>query len=63
MIGKLGIYTDEFIHTGEFIVEYRGENVGNAIANQREKDYNALKIESDCVFRIDHMAFVMQQCI
>jgi hypothetical protein len=48
-----GVFADEDIATGEMIVEYRGELIGNAMAEKREKEYEAAKIGSDYMFRVD----------
>ena len=37
----------------EMIVEYRGELIGNSMTEKREKEYEAAKIGSDFMFRID----------
>jgi len=48
-----GVFTDIDIRQGEMIIEYRGELIGNAMAEKREKEYEAAKIGSDYMFRID----------
>jgi len=48
-----GVFTDINIKEGEMIIEYRGELIGNAMAEKREKEYEAAKIGSDYMFRID----------
>jgi len=48
-----GVFTDINITEGEMIIEYRGELIGNAMAEKREKEYEAAKIGSDYMFRID----------
>ena len=48
-----GVFADTAISSGEMIVEYRGELIGNAVAELREKEYEAAKIGSDYMFRID----------
>ena len=48
-----GVYTDVFIKAGDFIVEYRGILIGNAVADKREKLYERAKIGSDYMFRVD----------
>jgi len=48
-----GVFADEDISADVMIVEYRGELIGNAVAEKREKEYNAAKIGSDYMFRID----------
>lgn len=48
-----GVFADVFISADEMIVEYRGELIGNTVAEQREKEYEAAKIGSDYMFRID----------
>ncbi|EEC47205.1 predicted protein [Phaeodactylum tricornutum CCAP 1055/1] len=35
------------------VIEYRGELIGNAVAEKRDKQYDASKIGSDYMFRID----------
>ena len=49
-----GVFVDEDIGAGEMVVEYRGEIVGNAMAEKREKQYLQAKIGSDYMIRIDH---------
>lgn len=48
-----GVFSDIDIRQGEMIIEYRGELIGNAMAEKREKEYEAAKIGSDYMFRID----------
>jgi hypothetical protein len=48
-----GVFTDIGVKEGEMIIEYRGELIGNAMAEKREKEYEAAKIGSDYMFRID----------
>eukprot|EP00535_Pseudo-nitzschia_heimii_P010672 CAMPEP_0197179794 /NCGR_PEP_ID=MMETSP1423-20130617/4630_1 /TAXON_ID=476441 /ORGANISM="Pseudo-nitzschia heimii, Strain UNC1101" /LENGTH=1007 /DNA_ID=CAMNT_0042629759 /DNA_START=132 /DNA_END=3155 /DNA_ORIENTATION=+ len=48
-----GVFTDIDIRQGEMIIEYRGELIGNTMAEKREKEYEAAKIGSDYMFRID----------
>jgi len=48
-----GVFTDIDIREGEMILEYRGELIGNAMAEKREKEYEAAKIGSDYMFRVD----------
>jgi len=48
-----GVFTDINIRQGEMIIEYRGELIGNAMAEKREKKYEAAKIGSDYMFRTD----------
>ena len=48
-----GVFADEPIASGEMIVEYRGVLIGNTTAEKREKQYEAAKIGSDYMFRID----------
>ena len=48
-----GVFTDIDIKQGDMIIEYRGELIGNAMAEKREKEYEAAKIGSDYMFRID----------
>ena len=35
------------------IIEYRGEIIGNTVAEKREQEYEAAKIGSDYMFRVD----------
>ena len=53
LIHGWGVFTDEVINAGDFIVEYRGILIGNAVADKREKEYETAKIGSDYMFRID----------
>jgi SET domain len=48
-----GVYADADITAGDMIVEYRGELIENAMAEKREKEYEAAKIGSDYMFRLD----------
>lgn len=48
-----GVFADVAISAGEMIVEYRGEIIGNAVAELREIEYESAKIGSDYMFRID----------
>jgi histone-lysine N-methyltransferase SETD1 len=48
-----GVFADEDINAGDMVVEYRGELIGNAVAEKREKEYEMAKIGSDYMFRID----------
>jgi histone-lysine N-methyltransferase SETD1 len=48
-----GVFADEDIAAGEMILEYRGEIIGNSVAEKREVEYEAAKIGSDYMFRID----------
>jgi len=48
-----GVYADGEISAGDMIVEYRGEIIGNAMAEKREREYEMAKIGSDYMFRID----------
>jgi hypothetical protein len=50
-----GVFADEDIAMGEMIVEYRGELIGNAMAEKRENEYEIAKIGSDYMFRIDSL--------
>ena len=48
-----GVFADEDLKEGELLLEYRGEIIGNAMAEKREKEYEDAKIGSDYMFRID----------
>lgn len=48
-----GVFADDDIKESEMIVEYRGEIIGNAVSEKREKEYEDAKIGSDYMFRID----------
>ena len=50
-----GVFADEEISAGDMIVEYRGELIGNAMAEKREREYELAKIGSDYMFRIDNL--------
>ncbi|KAL3924092.1 MAG: hypothetical protein SGILL_001258 [Bacillariaceae sp.] len=50
-----GVYVDIDVREEEMIVEYRGEIIGNAVAEKREKKYEEEKIGSDYMFRIDEL--------
>eukprot|EP00578_Thalassiosira_sp_NH16_P012517 CAMPEP_0181126366 /NCGR_PEP_ID=MMETSP1071-20121207/27587_1 /TAXON_ID=35127 /ORGANISM="Thalassiosira sp., Strain NH16" /LENGTH=1274 /DNA_ID=CAMNT_0023211955 /DNA_START=204 /DNA_END=4025 /DNA_ORIENTATION=+ len=47
-----GVYAEEAINAGEMIIEYRGEIIGNAVADKRELEYHRTKLD-DYMFRID----------
>jgi len=47
-----GVFADEPITAGEMIVEYRGEIIGNAMAEKRQVEYERAR-GSDYMFRID----------
>lgn len=47
-----GVYAEEPIAAGDMIIEYRGEIIGNAVADKREKEYERIKLD-DYMFRID----------
>lgn len=47
-----GVYAEEPINMGDMIIEYRGEIIGNAVADKREKEYERAKMD-DYMFRID----------
>ena len=47
-----GVYAETPISMGDMIIEYRGELIGNAVADKREKEYEKLKMD-DYMFRID----------
>jgi histone-lysine N-methyltransferase SETD1 len=51
-----GVFADEDIKEGEMLVEYRGEIIGNSMAEKREKEYENAKIGSDYMFRIDGLS-------
>ena len=48
-----GVFTEESINAGDMIIEYRGELIGNAVADKRELEYERAKIGSDYMFRMD----------
>lgn len=48
-----GVFADEDVNAGDMIVEYRGELIGNAVAEKREIEYDKAKIGSDYMFRVD----------
>lgn len=50
-----GVFADGEISAGDMIVEYRGELIGNAMAEKREREYELAKIGSDYMFRIDNL--------
>jgi histone-lysine N-methyltransferase SETD1 len=47
------VFADEDIAGDEMIIEYRGELIGNSIAEKWEKEYEEAKIGSDYMFRVD----------
>ncbi|CAJ1966641.1 unnamed protein product [Cylindrotheca closterium] len=48
-----GVFTDKEIKQNQMIVEYRGEIIGNSVAEKRELEYVKSNIGSDYMFRID----------
>lgn len=50
-----GVFVDIDIREGEMIIEYRGEVIGNAMAEKREIEYFAAKLGSDYMFRMDDL--------
>ena len=48
-----GVIADEDVREGEMLIEYRGEIIGNAMAEKREKEYENAKLGCDYMFRID----------
>ncbi len=47
-----GVFAEEAINAGDLIIEYRGELIGHAVADKREREYEHAKIP-DYMFRID----------
>ena len=47
-----GVFAEETINAGDLIIEYRGELIGHAVADKREKEYEDANIP-DYMFRID----------
>jgi len=47
-----GVFAEEPISAGDMIIEYRGEIIGNAVADKREIEYEKAKLD-DYMFRID----------
>lgn len=47
-----GVFAEEHINSGDLIIEYRGELIRNAVADKREKEYEAARMD-DYMFRID----------
>jgi hypothetical protein len=50
-----GVFADEDMREGDMLIEYRGEIIGNTMAEKREKEYEDAKIGSDYMFRIDEL--------
>lgn len=48
-----GVFAEDFIQKGEFVIEYIGEIISNPVADIREKEYEKAQIGSDYMFRID----------
>jgi len=48
-----GVFAEEAISKNALILEYRGELIGNALADRREQIYEDAMIGSDYMFRID----------
>ena len=51
-IHRWGVFADQVIAAKELIVEYRGELIGNAMAERRHEEYTR-ELGSDYMFRID----------
>ena len=49
-----GVFAEAPITAGDLIIEYRGELIGNAVADKRELEYERNKMD-DYMFRIDKM--------
>jgi histone-lysine N-methyltransferase SETD1 len=47
-----GVYAEMPINMGDMIIEYRGEIIGNAVADKREIEYEKAKMD-DYMFRMD----------
>ncbi|KAL7500299.1 hypothetical protein ACHAWT_008242 [Skeletonema menzelii] len=47
-----GVFTEEPINSGDLIIEYRGELIGHAVADKREREYEDANVP-DYMFRID----------
>ena len=47
-----GVFAEESINACDMIIEYRGEIIGNAVADKRELEYQRRKLD-DYMFRID----------
>ncbi|KAL7515076.1 hypothetical protein ACHAXN_013034 [Cyclotella atomus] len=52
LIHGWGVFATEPINAGDLIIEYRGELIGNAVADRRELEYEKAKV-CDYQFRID----------
>jgi histone-lysine N-methyltransferase SETD1 len=48
-----GVFSEEPLASGDMLLEYRGQIIGNAVADKREQLYERQKIGSDYMFRID----------
>ena len=53
-----GLYALEPIDKEDFVVEYIGEYVRNAVADSREKRYRRLGYGDDYIFRVDEQTLV-----
>lgn len=53
LIHSWGVFADEPILAGDFVIEYKGEIIRNAVADKREILYTQQKIGSDYMFRVD----------
>jgi len=47
-----GVFAEEPINAGDLIIEYRGELIGHAVADKREREYEDANVP-DYMFRID----------
>ncbi len=47
-----GVFAEEPLNAGDLIIEYRGELIGHAVADKREREYEEANVP-DYMFRID----------
>lgn len=52
-----GLFTQEVIEAGEFVIEYAGELVRQPMADQRQKRYEAQR-RADYMFAIDQNSII-----
>ena len=47
------MFADEPVAEGDMVLEYRGVLIRHSVANEREKAYEAIRVGSDYMFRLD----------
>ena len=52
------MFADEPVAEGDMVLEYRGVLIRHSVANEREKAYEAIRVGSDYMFRLDEVCGV-----